>query len=253
MIAEGSESAARGWEPQHRCGTTPDTRRIRADARTGAARGVTAGRAVVGLESGVERAAAALKPRMRGWLHAGMFSLALTGAIVLIALSPSRARRRQWRPARCTRRRSACCSAPARCTTRGLGPALGGGSAAGGPREHLPDHRGHVHAPDGADAARAPAVGAAVPGAGRGRSRPRLVSGAVSRLAVAVARNAPALHLCSGISGTAAGEKVVFLDDGFAWRRETRNHLCVWSPILCYCECQLQSWFPRASGAFADR
>lgn len=39
----------------------------------------------------MERAAAALKPRMRGWLHAGMFPLALVGGIILIALSRSAA------------------------------------------------------------------------------------------------------------------------------------------------------------------
>jgi hemolysin III len=35
----------------------------------------------------VEQAAAALKPRMRGWLHADVFPLALAGGIVLIAVS----------------------------------------------------------------------------------------------------------------------------------------------------------------------
>lgn len=40
---------------------------------------------------GVERAAAALKPRMRGWLHTGMSPLALVGGIVLVALSRSAA------------------------------------------------------------------------------------------------------------------------------------------------------------------
>ncbi|MFD1275381.1 hemolysin III family protein [Streptomyces kaempferi] len=39
----------------------------------------------------MERAAAALKPRMRGWLHAGVFPLALAGGIVLIAVSRSAA------------------------------------------------------------------------------------------------------------------------------------------------------------------
>ena len=36
-----------------------------------------------------QRAAAAVKPKMRGWLHAGMFPLALLGGIVLITLSRS--------------------------------------------------------------------------------------------------------------------------------------------------------------------
>ncbi len=39
----------------------------------------------------MERAAAVLKPRMRGWLHAGMFPLSLAGGVVLIALSRSAA------------------------------------------------------------------------------------------------------------------------------------------------------------------
>ena len=40
-------------------------------------------------ESGLERATAVLKPRMRGWLHAGVFPLALVGGLVLIALARS--------------------------------------------------------------------------------------------------------------------------------------------------------------------
>ena len=32
---------------------------------------------------------AVLKPGMRGWLHAGMFPLALVGGIVLVAISRS--------------------------------------------------------------------------------------------------------------------------------------------------------------------
>ncbi|WP_199824093.1 hemolysin III family protein [Streptomyces sp. NBRC 109706] len=42
-------------------------------------------------ESGLERTTAALKPRMRGWLHAGVFPLALVGGVVLIALARSAA------------------------------------------------------------------------------------------------------------------------------------------------------------------
>jgi hemolysin III len=34
-------------------------------------------------------AAATVKPRLRGWLHAGMFPLAVAGSIVLVALSPT--------------------------------------------------------------------------------------------------------------------------------------------------------------------
>jgi hemolysin III len=43
------------------------------------------------MEGGVECAAVALKPRMRGWLHAGVFPLSLVGGIVLIAVSRSAA------------------------------------------------------------------------------------------------------------------------------------------------------------------
>ena len=35
----------------------------------------------------MKRAAAAPKPRTRGWLHAGMFPLALNGGIVLFPLA----------------------------------------------------------------------------------------------------------------------------------------------------------------------
>lgn len=34
-------------------------------------------------------AAAGVKPRLRGWLHAGMFPLAVVGSIVLVALAPT--------------------------------------------------------------------------------------------------------------------------------------------------------------------
>jgi hemolysin III len=37
----------------------------------------------------VERAATVLKPRVRGWLHAGVFPLSLAGGTVLIAASRS--------------------------------------------------------------------------------------------------------------------------------------------------------------------
>jgi hemolysin III len=40
-------------------------------------------------DSAVETVAAVVKPRMRGWLHAGMVPLALAAGIVLIALAPT--------------------------------------------------------------------------------------------------------------------------------------------------------------------
>ncbi|MBK3627272.1 hemolysin III family protein [Streptomyces sp. MBT49] len=85
MIAEDSEPSSHGREPRPGPGNAPDTLRVPAmDAFP-----VGTGRltAATGLEGEVERAAAALKPRMRGWLHAGVFPLALVGGIVLIAVS----------------------------------------------------------------------------------------------------------------------------------------------------------------------
>lgn len=84
MIAEDSWPPARGRDVQRRSRTVPDTQRAPAvDA--------TAGRATAGPESGVQRAAADVKPRMRGWLHAGMFPLALAGGITLVVLARSAA------------------------------------------------------------------------------------------------------------------------------------------------------------------
>lgn len=90
MIADDAQPPAHGREPRHLSGATPDTFRAPAvDSPAGTTGRLIAGQAAAGLEGGVERAAAALKPRMRGWLHAGMFPLALAGGIVLIALSHS--------------------------------------------------------------------------------------------------------------------------------------------------------------------
>ncbi|MGW3248238.1 PAQR family membrane homeostasis protein TrhA [Streptomyces sp. NPDC001070] len=90
MIAEDTQPPARGREFQPRPGATPDALRTPAvEAPVGATGRLTAGQSTAGLEGGMERAAAALKPRMRGWLHAGVFPLALVGGIVLIAVSRS--------------------------------------------------------------------------------------------------------------------------------------------------------------------
>src|SRR4051794_16090766 len=90
MIADDAQPLVHGRESRHLSGATPDTFRAPAvDSPAGTTGRLIAGQAAAGLEGGVERAAAALKPRMRGWLHAGMFPLALAGGIVLIVLSHS--------------------------------------------------------------------------------------------------------------------------------------------------------------------
>ncbi|MGW0658394.1 PAQR family membrane homeostasis protein TrhA [Streptodolium elevatio] len=85
MIAEDSQPPAHRPQSRHRPAATPDTR----DASDGAG-GVDSG-AAGAVEGGVERAAAVLKPRMRGWLHVGMSPLALAGGIVLVVVSRSAA------------------------------------------------------------------------------------------------------------------------------------------------------------------
>ncbi|MDX3099013.1 hemolysin III family protein [Streptomyces sp. ME01-24h] len=92
MITEDMQPPAHGRESQPRPGTTSDTLSTSAvDAPVDATGRLAAGQSAAGLEGGVERAAAALKPRMRGWLHAGVFPLALVGGIVLVAVSRSAA------------------------------------------------------------------------------------------------------------------------------------------------------------------
>ncbi|WP_329353014.1 hemolysin III family protein [Streptomyces sp. NBC_01261] len=84
MIAEDAQSPVRGRELEPGPGnpSTPST-----DVRAGVVGRSAAGQVADGLEAGVKRTAAALKPRLRGWLHAGVFPLALVGGIVLIAVS----------------------------------------------------------------------------------------------------------------------------------------------------------------------
>ncbi|MGI5397228.1 PAQR family membrane homeostasis protein TrhA [Streptomyces sp. CA-251251] len=85
MIAEGTEPPSYRREPQPGPGNPHDTLRVPAmDASPVAPGRLTA---ATGLESGAERVAAALKPRRRGWLHAGVSPLVLVGGIVLIAVS----------------------------------------------------------------------------------------------------------------------------------------------------------------------
>ncbi|MDX3311722.1 PAQR family membrane homeostasis protein TrhA [Streptomyces sp. NPDC054884] len=89
MIAEESEPPSRDREPQRGPGSPFDASRVAPHDDTSATtrRPTTA----TGLEDGMERAAAALKPRLRGWLHAGVFPVALAGGIVLLAVSRSAA------------------------------------------------------------------------------------------------------------------------------------------------------------------
>ncbi|WP_329454120.1 PAQR family membrane homeostasis protein TrhA [Streptomyces sp. NBC_01497] len=88
MIAEDVQPPARGREPESRPGAGPDALRTPAvDAPADDPDRSAAGGTSAGPEGVVESAAAALKPRMRGWLHAGMFPFALAGGIVLIALA----------------------------------------------------------------------------------------------------------------------------------------------------------------------
>ncbi|MEU5889097.1 hemolysin III family protein [Streptomyces sp. NPDC047461] len=88
MIADDAQPPVHGRDSESRPGTPPDTLPTPETAAPGGATDQpTAGQGAGKLEAGVERAAAALKPRMRGWLHAGVFPLALAGGIVLIAVS----------------------------------------------------------------------------------------------------------------------------------------------------------------------
>src|SRR4029079_13642063 len=87
MIADETEPPSPDREPQPAPGNTSDA--VRAAAEDDSPAATRRPTAATGLEGGMERAVAALKPRMRGWLHAGVFPLALAGGIVLIAVSRS--------------------------------------------------------------------------------------------------------------------------------------------------------------------
>ncbi|WP_190213806.1 PAQR family membrane homeostasis protein TrhA [Kitasatospora indigofera] len=75
MLAEDARPPARGEGSRPLSGTTPDTLRPPAVGPP------------AGPEGGAQHVGDVLKPRMRGWLHAGMSPLALAGGIVLVALS----------------------------------------------------------------------------------------------------------------------------------------------------------------------
>ncbi|WP_339135095.1 hemolysin III family protein [Streptomyces sp. f51] len=92
MIAEDTQPPDRGRQPQPGPGTPPSALRSNAvDMPSGTNVPPAAGQTGNGAGHGVESAAAALKPRLRGWLHAGVFPLALAGGIVLITVSRSAA------------------------------------------------------------------------------------------------------------------------------------------------------------------
>jgi hemolysin III len=92
MIAEDAQPPFRARESRNLSGTTSDALRAPAVAPAAGATGRPVTRRPAGAsESGAQRAAAVVKPRMRGWLHAGMFPLALAGGIVLVVLARSAA------------------------------------------------------------------------------------------------------------------------------------------------------------------
>ncbi|WP_199882008.1 hemolysin III family protein [Streptomyces sp. CB03911] len=84
MIAEDAQQSTHGQE--YRPHWDANLAAPAADPPAGTTGRPKAGQATA-LAGEVEPAAAALKPRMRGWLHAGMFPFALAGGIVLIGLS----------------------------------------------------------------------------------------------------------------------------------------------------------------------
>src|ERR1700712_2048323 len=81
------------------------------------------------VEEPLAAAAASVKPRLRGWLHAGTAPIVLAAGIVLVALAPTH--QRDLPPLH-------------------LGTPRGGGAAPDGPRQHLRLHRCVLH-PDGVD------------------------------------------------------------------------------------------------------
>ncbi|MFI1439172.1 PAQR family membrane homeostasis protein TrhA [Streptomyces fructofermentans] len=90
MIAEEAQPPPHGRES--RSGTPPAAPRAPAASSPAAPTGrPAAGREAGSPEGGEERAATAPKPRMRGWLHAGVFPLSLVGGVILIAVSRSSA------------------------------------------------------------------------------------------------------------------------------------------------------------------
>ena len=92
MTTEDAQLSAHGRDPQPHSGVATGTLRTPAvEPPAGTTGRLTAGQGAPGPDGRVQRAAALLKPRMRGWLHAGMFPLALVGGIVLVAVARSTA------------------------------------------------------------------------------------------------------------------------------------------------------------------
>ena len=112
-------------------------------------------------------ARAPIKPKLRGWLHAGMFP-----AVARRRSGAHRPRRQHARaasPAPSSPSPPACCSASSALYHRGnWGPRGDGDPAPARPRQHLPDHRGHLHAAHDAAAARRQAAARCCGWSGRG-------------------------------------------------------------------------------------
>ncbi len=86
MITEDTQPPTHGRKSPSYPGATPASLRTPAvDSPAGTSGRLTGGQTAPDLESGARRAAAALKPGIRGWLHVGMFPLSLAGGIVLVA------------------------------------------------------------------------------------------------------------------------------------------------------------------------
>ena len=101
--------------------------------------------------SPLEAAVAVVKPRLRGWLHAGTFPLALAAGIVLIALAPTDGR---MGAAVFAVTASLLFGTSARLPPGNWSPRGSRRAQAPGPLQHLPDHRRHLHALRAAAAAR---------------------------------------------------------------------------------------------------
>ena len=109
------------------------------------------------LEQRVETALEHVKPKLRGWLHAGMTPVALVAGIVLIVLAGTT-----------TEKVSAAVFAGTAVLLFGTSavyhrgtwsPRVGGVPAPLRPLQHLPDHRRHLHAVRAAPARRTRPVG----------------------------------------------------------------------------------------------
>ena len=131
----------------------------------------------------------AVKPRLRGWLHAGAAPLALAAGIVLVALAPTESGPARWRglPGRV----GAAVRHQRDLPPRHLGTARRRHPAPAGPRQHLRLHRRHLHPAGAAAALRSLPGAAAQPGLGGGARRADLPAGLAVRAALALHRALP--------------------------------------------------------------